>query len=381
MINKDNLHIAIVVGEVSGDILGAGLIAALKQYYPNARFTGIAGPLMQAQGCEPLFDMEELSVMGLVEVLGRLPRILKIRKQLISHYLATPPDVYIGIDAPDFNLGVELKLHKQGIKTVHYVSPSVWAWKQKRVFKIKQGCNKILVFLPFEKDFYQRFDVPCEFIGHTLADQIPLDNPQLPATQQLGLDPHRQVLAILPGSRNAEIALLSPVFLDVAKRLSAELPGLQLVAPMVNPRRRQQFELLIAEHAPDLDILLLDGQARMAMTAADAILLASGTATLEAMLVKRPMVVAYRFKALTYRIAKLIVKAKFAALPNLLADNMIVQEFVQDDCTSDNIVAELSRLLSGDNRQLLAKFTQLHQIIRCGADQKAAKAVIDVINS
>ncbi|GDY25698.1 lipid-A-disaccharide synthase [Agarivorans sp. Toyoura001] len=375
------LHIAIVAGEVSGDILGAGLISALKKQYPDATFSGIAGPLMQEQGCKALFEMEELSVMGLVEVLGRLPRILKIRKQLLQHYQNSPPDVFIGIDAPDFNLGVEHKLHAQGIKTVHYVSPSVWAWKQKRVFKIKEGCNKILVFLPFEKEFYDRFDVPCEFVGHTLADQVPMDNPQTPAIQQLGLNHEHKVLAILPGSRNAEVGLLSPVFLESARRLVKQFPGLQLVAPLVNQRRREQFEALVEEHAPDLDVKVVDGQARTVMTAADAILLASGTATLEAMLVKRPMVVAYRFKPLTYRIAKLIVNAKFAALPNLLADEMIVQEYVQEDCTSDNIVAELSRLLRTDNSALLDKFSELHQKIRCDADNKAAQAVVDVINS
>ncbi|MPW27402.1 lipid-A-disaccharide synthase [Agarivorans sp. B2Z047] len=376
-----DLHIAIVAGEVSGDILGAGLISALKQQYPNARFSGIAGALMQEQGCEALFDMEELSVMGLVEVLGRLPRILKIRKQLLQQYIQSPPDIYIGIDAPDFNLGVEHKLHAKGVKTVHYVSPSVWAWKQKRVFKIKEGCNKILVFLPFEKAFYDRFEVPCEFVGHTLADQVPLESPKLPAIEQLGLDSSRKVLAILPGSRNAEVGLLTPVFLESAKKLLEQYPDLQLVAPLVNQRRREQFEALVNEHAPELDIKVIDGQARTVMTAADAILLASGTATLEAMLVKRPMVVAYRFKPLTYRIAKLIVNAKFAALPNLLADKMIVQEYVQEDCTSDNIVAELSRLLESDNSKLIDKFTELHQQIRCDADHKAAQAVIEVINS
>lgn len=372
-------HIALVAGEVSGDILGAGLIKALKKRYPNARFSGIAGPLMKAEGCEALFDMEELSVMGLVEVLGRLPRILKVRRSTIQHYLGNPPDVFVGIDAPDFNLGVEAKLHAEGIKTVHYVSPSVWAWKQKRVFKIKAGCNKVLVFLPFEKAFYDRFDVPCEFVGHTLADQIPLHSDKLPARDKLGLRSDAPTLALLPGSRNAEVGLLSPVYLQAAKRLHAEIPNLQIVVPLVNARRREQFEALVEEFGKDLPLTLVDGQARDAMAASDVVLLASGTATLEAMLVKRPMVVGYRFNRLTYEIGKRLVKTKYAALPNLLADDMLVQEFIQDDCTPEQLSAELLRLFKQDNSALLARFEELHQTIRRDADERAAAAVAELL--
>ncbi|WP_026959491.1 lipid-A-disaccharide synthase [Aliagarivorans taiwanensis] len=372
-------HIALVAGEVSGDILGAGLIKALKKRYPNARFSGIAGPLMKAEGCEALFDMEELSVMGLVEVLGRLPRILKVRRSTIQHYLDYPPDVFVGIDAPDFNLGVEAKLHAAGIKTVHYVSPSVWAWKQKRVFKIKAGCDKVLVFLPFEKAFYDRFDVPCEFVGHTLADQIPLHSDKLDARGKLGLTSDAPTLALLPGSRNAEVGLLSPVYLQAAKRLHAEIPNLQIVVPLVNARRREQFEALVEEFGKDLPLTLVDGQARDAMAASDVVLLASGTATLEAMLVKRPMVVGYRFNRLTYEIGKRLVKTKYAALPNLLADDMLVQEYIQDDCTPEQLSAELLHLFKQDNRALLARFEELHQTIRRDADERAAAAVAELL--
>ncbi|RKF15500.1 lipid-A-disaccharide synthase [Alginatibacterium sediminis] len=381
MSNVATPHIAIVAGEVSGDILGAGLIKALKQQYPNARFSGVAGPLMIEQGCETLYPMDTLSVMGLVEVLGRIVPILKMRRALIQHYLETPPDVFIGIDAPDFNLDLELKLHSNGIKTLHYVSPSVWAWKQKRVFKIKQACNKILVFLPFEKAFYDRFDVPCDFVGHTMADDIELHTPKTPARQNLGLDDSRPTLALMPGSRKAEIELLSPVFLETVERLSQHLPDLQVVVPLVNAKCRAQFEAIVAQYPSNLSLTLVDGNARAVLSSADAVLLASGTASLEAMLVKRPMVIAYRFKPLTYQIAKRIVNAKFAGLPNLLADEMIVPECIQDECNAERLAYELLPLFTQDQSALIQRFTQLHQLIRCDADQKAASAVRNVLES
>lgn len=373
-------HIALVAGEVSGDILGAGLIEALKYRYPNATFSGIAGPLMQAQGCQALFEMNELAVMGIVEVLGKLPRILQIRRQLLSHYQDNPPDIFVGIDAPDFNLTVEDKLHQKGIKTIHYVSPSVWAWKQKRVFKIKRACNLLLAFLPFEKAFYDRFDVPCEFVGHTMADAIELETPKLPARQALGIEAvSGPLLALLPGSRKAEVELLSPVFLQAAKQLHQQVPGLQLVVPLVNAERRAQFESILAEVAPELPITLVDGQARTVMASADLILLASGTAALEAMLVNRPMVVGYKVKPFTYWIAKRMVKTKFVSLPNLLADAPLVAECLQDECTPERLCTELLKLLSPQANEVTKQFTELHRQIRCDADQKAAEAVSRVM--
>jgi lipid-A-disaccharide synthase len=373
------LHIALVAGEVSGDILGAGLIKSLKVRYPNATFSGIAGPLMQEQGCEALFDMNELAVMGIVEVLGKLGRILSIRRQLLVHYQSNPPDIFIGIDAPDFNLTVEDKLHQAGIKTVHYVSPSVWAWKQKRVFKIKRACDLLLAFLPFEKAFYDRFDVPCEFVGHTMADAIDLDTPQAPAREALGIAAGGPVLAILPGSRKAEVELLTPTFLAAAQLVADKTPGLRLVVPLVNAERRAQFEAILADVAPKLDVLLVDGQARAVMACADLILLASGTAALEAMLVNRPMVVGYKVKPLTYWIAKRLVKTKYVSLPNLLADAPLVAECLQDECTPERLSHELLSLLASDVQGLRDQFTQLHRSIRCGADHKAALAVARVL--
>ena len=377
--------IAIIAGEVSGDILGAGLIHALKARYPNAKFIGIGGERMIAEGFETLFDMEELSVMGLVEVLKHLPRLLKIRRSIIDQLSALKPDIFIGIDAPDFNLDVELKLKQQGIKTIHYVSPSVWAWRQKRVYKIAAATNLVLAFLPFEKAFYDRFNVPCRFIGHTMADAIPLKPNRDEACQLLNLDPAQRYMAILVGSRGSEVEFLSEPFLQTAQLLHQRYPDVKFLVPLINQKRRQQFEQIKQRVAPELEMILLDGNARAAMIAAEATLLASGTASLEAMLCKSPMVVGYRMKPFTYFLAKRLVKTKYVSLPNLLADEMLVPELIQEDCNPTNLAEKLSQYLSEDksavqNRHvLLQRFAELHQRIQCNADQQAAQAVIDLL--
>ena len=377
--------IAIIAGEVSGDILGAGLIHALKARYPNAKFIGIGGERMLAEGFETLFDMEELSVMGLVEVLKHLPRLLKIRRSIIEQLSALKPDIFIGIDAPDFNLDVELKLKQRGIKTIHYVSPSVWAWRQKRVYKIAAATNLVLAFLPFEKAFYDRFNVPCRFIGHTMADAIPLKPNRDEACQLLNLDPAQRYVAILVGSRGSEVEFLSEPFLQTAQLLHQRYPDVKFLVPLINQKRRQQFEQIKQRVAPELDMILLDGNARAAMIAAEATLLASGTAALEAMLCKSPMVVGYRMKPFTYFLAKRLVKTKYVSLPNLLADEMLVPELIQEDCNPTNLAEKLSQYLSEDksavqNRHvLLQRFAELHQMIQCNADQQAAQAVIDLL--
>ena len=377
--------IAIIAGEVSGDILGAGLIHALKARYPNAKFIGIGGERMIAEGFETLFDMEELSVMGLVEVLKHLPRLLKIRRSIIEQLSALKPDIFIGIDAPDFNLDVELKLKQQGIKTIHYVSPSVWAWRQKRVYKIAAATNLVLAFLPFEKAFYDRFNVPCRFIGHTMADAIPLKPNRDEACQLLNLDPAQRYVAILVGSRGSEVEFLSEPFLQTAQLLHQRYPDVKFLVPLINQKRRQQFEQIKQRVAPELDMILLDGNARAAMIAAEATLLASGTASLEAMLCKSPMVVGYRMKPFTYFLAKRLVKTKYVSLPNLLADEMLVPELIQEDCNPTKLAEKLSQYLSEDksavqNRHvLLQRFAELHQRIQCNADQQAAQAVIDLL--
>ena len=373
------LIVALVAGETSGDILGAGLIRALKKRHPNMQFVGIAGPQMQAEGCKAWYEMEELSVMGIVEVLGRLRRILAIRRDITKRLIDLKPDVFIGIDAPDFNLSLEGKLKQAGIKTIHYVSPSVWAWKQKRVFKIKRNTNLILAFLPFEKAFYDKFDVPCRFIGHKMADDIPLEPDQTAMRQQLGIPVDCQCLALLPGSRHAEVTLLSEPFLKAAQLLRDKFPDLHIVVPLVNSKRRAEFEQIKAEIAPKLKLQLLDGHAREAMIASNAAILASGTVALECMLAKCPMVVGYKMKAFTFWLAKKLIKTPYVSLPNILAGKEIVPELLQHDCTPENIANHVLPFLEGDNTELKATFLALHKQIRCNADEQAAQAVLDVL--
>lgn len=373
--------IGLVAGEASGDILGAGLIRALRQHLPDVRFVGVAGPRMQAEGCEAWYEMEELAVMGIVEVVERLPRLLKIRRDLNRRFTALRPAVFVGIDAPDFNITLEGRLKRRGIRTIHYVSPSVWAWRQKRVFKIGRATDNVLAFLPFEKAFYDRFNVPCQFIGHTLADAMPLDPDKTAARLHLGIAPQARCLALLPGSRGAEVEMLSADFLNTALLLSAQYPGLEILVPLVNARRRAQFDAIKARVAPDLRVHQLDGQSREAMVASDAALLASGTAALECMLAKCPMVVGYRMKPFTFWLARRLVKTPYVSLPNLLAGRELVQELLQEDCVPEKLAAALAPLLKNDEniQALKDQFRHLHQQIRCNADEQAAQAVLTLI--
>ncbi|ENM3981424.1 lipid-A-disaccharide synthase [Vibrio cholerae] len=373
------LRIGIVVGELSGDTLGEGFIKAIRARYPDAEFVGIGGPKMNALGCQSLFDMEELAVMGLVEVLGRLPRLLKVKAELVKYFTANPPDVFVGIDAPDFNLRLELSLKQAGIKTVHYVSPSVWAWRQNRIHGIAAATHLVLAFLPFEKAFYDKFNVPCEFIGHTLADSIPLASDKLAARQLLGLDEQRRWLAVLPGSRGSEMKMLAEPFIATCQKLQARYPDLGFVVALVNAKRRAQFEQAWQQVAPELNFVLVDDTARNVITAADAVMLASGTVALECMLLKRPMVVGYRVNAFTAFLAKRLLKTPYVSLPNILAGEELVKELLQEHCTVDNLYHEVSRLLESDNQALIDKFTEMHQWIRKDADQQAAQAVLHLI--
>ncbi|MCT4700891.1 lipid-A-disaccharide synthase [Enterobacteriaceae bacterium H20N1] len=374
------LTIALVAGETSGDILGAGLIRALKERHPDARFVGVAGPRMQAEGCEAWYEMEELAVMGIVEVLGRLRRLLHIRADLTRRFTELQPDVFVGIDAPDFNITLEGNLKKQGIRTIHYVSPSVWAWRQKRVFKIGRATDLVLAFLPFEKAFYDRFNVPCRFIGHTMADAMPLDPDKNAARATLGISPDVKCLALLPGSRGAEVEMLSADFLKTAQLLRRRFPDLEIVVPLVNAKRREQFEKIKTEVAPELHVHLLDGMGREAMVASDAALLASGTAALECMLAKCPMVVGYRMKPFTFWLAKRLVKTDYVSLPNLLAGRELVKELLQEECEPVALAAALEPLLEdgAQSHQMHDTFRALHEQIRCNADVQAADAVLEL---
>lgn len=380
MTAKQPLKIAMIAGEHSGDILGADLIRAFKVQHPNAIFYGIGGPRMQAEGFVAHFEMEELAVMGIVEVLGRLPRLLTVRREILQHFSSQQPDVFIGIDAPDFNLPVELKLKQQGIKTVHYVSPSVWAWRQKRIVKIAAATNLVLALLPFEKAFYDLHQVPCRFVGHTLADQMPLAPNKLTEKQQLGFAGTQPLLALMPGSRTNEIKLLAPDFLLAAAALQQQLPNLQLVCNMVTEQKAAQFRQIWQQVAPQLQLTLLVGQARQTLTAADAVLIASGTATLEAMLAKTPMVVAYKANWLTYQIASRLVSVDYFSLPNLLAKRALVPEFLQHEVTVDALVEAMYPLLSTDAKATHTAFAELHQQIRCDASQQAASAILELIH-
>lgn len=371
----DLMRVALVAGEASGDILGAGLMQALKAQYPQIEFIGVGGPLMQAQGLTSYFPMERLAVMGLVEVLGRLPELLSRRKRLIRTLIDAKPDVFIGIDAPDFNLTVELKLRQAGIKTVHYVSPSVWAWRQKRVLKIREACDLMLTLFPFEAQFYQDHQVPVRFVGHPLADTIPQQADRHSARDSLNLLQDQPVVALLPGSRGGEVARLGSLFLDAAVRLRTLRPGIQFVLPCASPERRAQLEQVLVGR--DLPLTLLNGRSHEALAACDAVLIASGTATLEALLYKRPMVVAYKVAPLTYRILKRLVSSAYISLPNLLAQRLLVPELIQDAATPEALAQLLAPLLDGGEVQTEG-FDVIHRALRRDASVQAAKAVLQL---
>lgn len=376
------LCIALVAGEASGDTLGAGLIRALKETYPDARFIGIGGPRMIAQGLVSQVPMERLSVMGLVEVLGRLRELLAIRKSLIEFLKQQKPDVFIGIDAPDFVLNVEKHLRADGIPTVHYVSPSVWAWREKRVEGIRQSTDLMLTLFPFEEDVYRRHGVAVRCVGHTLADQIPLEPDRQAARAVLDIPADARVVALMPGSRNGELRKLGELFLRTAAWCASRRPELIFILPCANAERVLQMRSIIADSGIGLPVRLLDGQSHEALAACDAVLIASGTATLEAMLFKRPMVVAYRMAGLTFRILKRLVKVGHVSLPNLLARREVVPEFLQDAATPQAMGAALLQRLdpSPEREEAQATFIELHRMLRRDADRAAADAVIALLD-
>ena len=375
------LRIGIVAGEASGDILGAGLIRSLKTRFPDLIVEGIGGELMQAEGCISRYPMERLSVMGLVEVLGRLFELLKARKALIQYFIDNPPDVFIGIDAPDFTLHMEGRLKAAGIPTVHYVSPSVWAWKRKRIFKIKQTTDLVLALFPFEPACYQETGQRIEFVGHPLADQI-VNDPSLQDPRALfSISESQRVVALLPGSRGSEIKYLAEPFLQTARWLAEKEPDLLFLLPAANEQRFNELEALLNESFSGLNVRLVLQQSRQVMATADAILIASGTATLEATILKKPMVVAYKMASLTYAIYSRMIKSRHISLPNLLADEALVPEILQDDVTPRILGEALLKALNDHSyidyvqKRFEDVYTQLHQ----DADERAASAIVKLL--
>lgn len=373
---------ALVTGEPSGDQLGADLISALLQIHPGARMVGIGGPGMRAAGMDTWWDSGELALFGLFEVLSHLPRLLSIRRKLRQRLLDLRPDVFIGIDAPDFNLGLEKQLKSAGIRTVHYVSPTVWAWRKGRVRKIARAADVVLCLFPFEPAFYQAHGMRAAYVGHPLARQIPLHSDAKEARRQLGLDPERQVVALLPGSRANEVSRLSRPLIGAAQLLSGEFPTLQFVSAMANPAVADLFRATL-RLSDGPAITLVDGQARMVMAAADVVVCASGTATLETMLINRPLVSVYRLAAATYHLARSsrLLKRQFFALPNILAKQALVPELIQDEVTAEGVARETRRWLQDPPARLAlsARFDALHREMLGEATETAAGVVSNVL--
>mgnify|MGYP001193992613 CR=1 FL=1 len=370
---------AIVAGEASGDTLGADLICSLKKHFPDAIFEGIGGSKMQAEGFSSLFPMDRLSVMGFVDPLKRLPELLRIRRFLIKRYRQNPPVAFIGIDAPDFNLTIEYKLRISGVVTVHYVSPSVWAWRSGRIKKIKRSVDLMLTLFPFESRFYQQHDVSVCYVGHPLANQFGHQPQTMEARHKLELDLQRPLLCLMPGSRAGEVEMLADLFLDTAEHVKEQIgKKLQIVIPAANRARYEQLQKIVDPR--NETISLLYQQSHLAMEAADVVLLASGTTALEAMLLKKPMVVSYRIGALTYRLVSPFIKTPFVSIPNLLANKMLVPELIQDDATVENLSAQIVSAFEADSREdQVNQFYRLHEQLTLNSGDVAAAAIVDLI--
>ena len=381
--SMSGLRIALVAAEPSGDHLGAALMQAINAQIPDVIYTGIGGPEMIAAGMKSLYPMEKLSVMGLVEVLPHLPELVSIRRQLAQHLIDNPPDLFIGVDAPDFNLGLAKKMKAAGIPTVQYVAPTVWAWKQERVKILREALDLVLSIFPFEQEFLLSHHVPSIYVGHPLADQVPLNPDPARARATLGIPGDVPLLALLPGSRVGELKRLSKPFLEAAAALAQQIPRLKVVAPMVNGRIHELFEQQRQQLAPDLDCTLVDKQADLVLEAADAVLTASGTATLQTLLYKKPMVVGYRVNAVTYRLLTLFrrIKISYIAMANLLAGEALAPEFIQHHCTAEKITPALLRLMT-DRRQIEEieqRYQEIHRQLQQNAAENAANAVLNLI--
>lgn len=385
------LKIGIVVGEVSGDTLGAKLIRSFREQGIDAEFEGIGGPQMIAEGFKSFYPMDILSVMGLVEVLKDIKKLFAVRDGLVEKWATHPVDVFIGIDAPDFNLRLSksLKQKQLPIKTVQYVSPSVWAWRQGRVHGIKASIDLVLCLFPFEKAFYKKWDVPAAFVGHPLASQLPLENPILQAKEELGLDLTQKHIALLPGSRRGEIEKLGPLVLDAAKLLYAKYPNYRFVIPAINDAHKKQIEALLAHYpkalVDQIDLLENSGTeskiGRQVMNAANIVALASGTATLEAMLLHRPMVTFYKLNWLTYHVVKFLIKIQYYSLPNIIAGKKVIQELIQKDATPEKLAAEIEKLMNIETAQIQAmQHITMHKQLLAGNSENPVEAILNILD-
>lgn len=375
------MKLGIVVGEHSGDALAASLTRELKKTFPALDMIGVAGPQLKSLGCQALYPMERLSLMGIVEPLLKIPGLYWMRRALIQYFIENPPNVFLGVDAPDFNLGLERILRRKKIRTVHYISPTVWAWRRGRLPKIREAVDLMLVMYPFEAQFYQEMKIPFCYTGHPFADEIPLEIDTHQAKRSLGLDPQSVVIGLLPGSRNSEIQRLASLYIETAKWCYQKNPALRFAAPLVNLTHKNQFETLCATLAPEVPIQTFLGKARDVIAACDTVLVTSGTATLEVALHKKPMVVAYKMNPLTYQIAKRMIKIPYISQPNLLAKEKLVPEFIQETVQVENLgralLAQLEHNTTRDH--LISRFTEIHQELRCGASQKAAEAIASLV--
>lgn len=375
------MRVGLVAGETSGDQLGAGLIRALQKQVPGVTFEGVAGPLMQSAGCEAWESADALAVFGLIEPLREIPRLLRLRRELLRRWTDNPPDVFVGIDAPDFNLGLEKKLRDAGIPTVHYVSPSVWAWRQRRIRKIRKAVDTVLCLLPFEKKFYDEHGVNAVFVGHPLAEEMPLPSDPLPARRALNITSSR-VVAVLPGSRRGEVSRLAGPFNATCRLLREQYPDLQFVAPIAAAHLKSVFEEQVRAAGIEDVMHVTEGRATEALIAADVVLLASGTATLQAALLGKPMVVAYKVAPLTYFMAKVLrlLKTRWFSLPNLLTPEPLVPELMQGQATPENLRDAVAGLLEDPQRRenITRAFAELRRELAQDADRIAARAVVEL---
>jgi lipid-A-disaccharide synthase len=378
------IRVALVAGEASGDFLGAHLLRELSERVPRLEAFGIGGPRMQSAGLVAWYPMELLAVRGYVEVLRSVPRLLRIRRDLRRRLLADPPDLFIGIDAPDFNLDLELALRSRGITTVHYASPSIWAWRGERIHKIKRAVSKMLALFPFEPAIYEKADVPVAYVGHPLADELPEYPNKDAAREQMRLSPKQTVVALLPGSRQSEVRQMGELFAATAKLLAAQVPDLHFLVPLVSRETRMMFEeALYHQGADQLPVTILFGHAHMAMIAADAVLVASGTATLEAALLKRPMVITYKMPRLSAWLMRRRWRLRFVGLPNILAGEFVVPEILQEDATPENLAQALANQLHDKEtrKRLEHRFLEIHRMLKQGSGARAVDAILPLLGA